>query len=239
MARRPIPAVANDFDNVVEYLKTRGIIPASPPAGMLENAKKIHRATYSLILWRFRLKKLPHHRRVFIEEIASDALQILPQVLVGYGKTTKLLTRGVLENTLRHLYFSDHPIEYLKMNREHKWYMSVDELLNYVLDIPTFHKNEHGFDVANRTKGLYSDLSAGVHGRRMQDLEMRVALRAITYEEEAVKAEVAFIERSAEVANYMLAMFHRDKMKVFQGEDRRIILQTMCPKARQVWNGIV
>src|SRR5271157_5643982 len=109
MARRAIPSVSSDFAAVLELLKDRGIVSAAAPETVVENAKKIHRSTYSLILWRFRMNGLPEHSRVFIEEIASDALQILPQVMMGFGKTANLLVRGIIENTLRHLYFSDHP----------------------------------------------------------------------------------------------------------------------------------
>jgi len=102
MAKRAIQSVADDFASVLDFLISNGVVPSPQPLGMVESAKRIHRATYSLILWKFRLKGLPEHGKVFVEEIASDALQILPQVLMGYGKTVKLLTRGIVENTLRH-----------------------------------------------------------------------------------------------------------------------------------------
>src|SRR6266446_6415175 len=100
MAKPPIPSLNADFANVLVFLKERGIVADSPPTQLIEHSKRIHRVTYSLILWRFRLRNLPFHSQVFIEEVASDALQILPQALMGYGKTAKLLTRGIIENTL-------------------------------------------------------------------------------------------------------------------------------------------
>src|SRR5271157_4323404 len=175
MAKKPIQSVAGDFALVLEFLKKRGIVPATPPNPLVESAKRIHRATYSLILWRFRLRRIPEHGQVFVEEIASDALQLLPQVLMGYGKTTKLLTRGIVENTLRHLYFSDHPIEFERMNREQKWYVSLEDLFDYAKIHPAFLRTESRFDAISRLASLHSDLSAGVHGRQVQDLEMRLA----------------------------------------------------------------
>src|SRR6516162_9617083 len=112
MTNRPIKAIVNDFSDVIVFFKECGILSDAPSQEILAIARAIHENTYSLILWRFRLRNLPEHARVFIEEIASDALQILPQVLMGYSKTAKLLIRGIAENTLRHLYFADHPIEF-------------------------------------------------------------------------------------------------------------------------------
>jgi hypothetical protein len=238
MSKRNIQSVDADFLDVTQFLGERGVIPANPSSALIESAKKIHRATHSLILWRFRLKGLPEHGQAFIEEIASDALQILPQVLMGYGKTAKLLTRGIIENTLRHLYFSDHPIEFARMNRDTKWYLTMEALFDYPKTHPLFLETESKFDALNRLSTLYSDLSAGIHGRRVQDLEMRIALKKIAYDESGMRRQVDLSERCAGSANFMLATFHRDRMNNFQTEDRRLILRTMPPRARQVWNQI-
>lgn len=238
MAKRPLPPVADDFNGVIAFFKSRGIVPAAPAAELLASAKRLHRATYSLILWRFRLKSLPEHGQVFIEEIASDALQILPQALMGYGKTTKLLTRGVIENTLRHLYFADHPVEFARMNREKKYFLAIDELLEYLPSHWDFLETEPKFDAINRLNSLYSELSAGVHGRKVQDLEMRVALNKISFTQPAFEDHVAMVERCAEASNFLLATFHKEQVRSFQREDRQILLGTMCPQARQVWTGL-
>jgi hypothetical protein len=175
---------------------------------------------------------------VFVEEIASDALQILPQVLMGYGKTAKLLTRGIVENTLRHVYFSDHPVEFARMNREAKWYVSMEELFDYARIHPTFLDTEKKFDAINRLSSLYSELSAGIHGRQVRDLEMRIALRKIAYSDQAAAKETLLIERCAATTNFLLAAFHRSTTAKFEQEDRRIILRTMPPRARQAWNDL-
>src|SRR5437867_1342966 len=112
MSVAAIPSVARDLEGVLEFLRHANLISASPTQELLVCVKRLHRATYSLILWRFRLRGIPPHGRPFIEEIASDALQILPHALAGYIKTTHLLIRGIIENTLRYLYFCDHPVEF-------------------------------------------------------------------------------------------------------------------------------
>jgi hypothetical protein len=237
MARRVLPAVAQDFAAVLSFLKTRGIVPPTPSAAMVEDAKKIHRATYSLILWRFRLQ-LPEHAKVFIEEIASDALQILPQALMGYSKTTKLVTRGIVENVLRHIYYADHPVEFERMNREQKWFMTMESLFEYAKIHPVFTATEPKFDAIARLRNLYSDLSAGVHGSKVRDLEMRIALNKIKYEPATVHAEMLLVERCAESVNFLLAAFNQEKMDRFPLDDQRIILRTMPPRARQVWRDL-
>jgi hypothetical protein len=236
MAKRAIPSVADDFASVLSFLKGRGTVPDPPSTALIEHAKRIHLVTYSLILWRFRLKGLPNHGKVFVEEIASDALQILPQVLMGYGKTAKLLTRGIVENVMRHVYFSDHPVEFERMNRESRWYIGVNDLFDYAKIHPILMRTEKAFDAINRLSTLHSELSAGIHGRQVRDLEMRVALNKIAHSDQAAKKEAQLIERCAASANFLLAVFHRKRIAHFGQEDRRIILRTMPPRARQAWN---
>ena len=88
--------VTNDLAEVIDYLGNFVAIPTPLTPHMAQTAKRVHAFTYSLILWRFRLSGLPASAKPFIEEIASDALQILPQVLMGYNKTVKLLARASL-----------------------------------------------------------------------------------------------------------------------------------------------
>ncbi len=238
MATRASQSVAEDFTAVRSFLEARGVLRSPPVGNMLENAKKIHAATYSLILWRFRLSRLPDHSKAFIEEIASDALQILPQVLMGFAKPSKLLTRGIIENTLRHIYYADHPVEFARMNREPKWFMTPESLFEYTKIHPIFLNTEARFDAISRLRNLYGELSSGIHGSKVRDLEMRVALNKIKYEAVSATRETRFVQRCAESANFLLAMFHRDKVVAFQPEDQKIILRTMPARARQVWQGL-
>ncbi len=239
MGRPAIPTVTKDFDNVLAFFIKKGITKASPGTELISAARRMHRATFSLVLWRFRLTGIPNHGRVFIEEIASDALQILPQALMGYNKTTKMLTRGVVENCIRHIYFADHPIEFWRMNREAKWYRTLEDLFEYALVHPTFIDIEKRFDAINKLKNLYNELSAGVHGRRVQDLEMRTALNKIAFSKGEFDKNLALAERCAEATNFALVMFHAERVRGFQREDKQILLSTIRRKGRQVIAGLI
>jgi hypothetical protein len=121
------------------------------------------------------------------------------------------------------------------MNREQKWYVSLEDLFDYAKIHPAFLRTESRFDAISRLASLHSDLSAGVHGRQVQDLEMRLALKKIAYSPAEAAKQTQLIERCAQSANFVLAVFHQERLAHFQSEDRRIILQTIPPRGRQVW----
>jgi len=238
MSKRAIPTVAADFQGVMTHLAERGIVPERFPADDAGIAKRMHRATYSLILWRFRLPKMPEHAKWFVEEIASDSLQVLPQAMIGFGKTTKLLIRGVVENVLRHVYFADHPIEFRRMNDRGKWYVGVDELLEYAGEHPLIAEAEKKFDAVHRLRTLYDELSAGVHGRRVTDLETRRAVAEVRYDRSTFELHTLAVEKCAEATNFVLAIFHKDHFHKFTAEDRHIITNTMTPGCRKICYGL-
>jgi hypothetical protein len=235
MAGRQRSVITEDFAQVLDYLKVKGVVAAAPSAELIQLARAVHQSTYVLILWRFRLIDLPVRSAVFIEEIASDSLQILPQLLMGYSKTTKLLVRGIVENTLRHIYFSDHPVEFARMNRESKWYITVDQLFDYIRNHQEFLKTEPKFNAIGQMSSLYSDLSAGVHGRRVQDLEMRTALEKIAYSHAVAQKEAELVKRCGEAVNFILSIYHREQLRKLEAVDRRPFLDGLTKTARQVW----
>ena len=221
-----------DFEQVSQYLQTQTVFALTPAAQYRELARAVHRLTHSLILWRFRLADLPTYGQVFVEELASDALQILPQVLLGYDKPFRLLTRGVIENVLRHIYFTDHPIEFLKMNTHPKWYLQVEELFTYAAEHPALSPLEKKFPALHKLRDLYTDLSAGVHGRRVQDFQMKIALEKLAFDAGAARKQEEILNKTVQSVNALLAAFHAAQFHRFGSADRSFILRTIPASGR-------
>src|SRR5258708_33929582 len=72
-------------------------------------------------------------------------------------------------------------------------------------------------------KSLYSDLSGGVHGRTVHDLEMRSALRKIYYEPAAAAKEVERLRTYTAAVHFRLAISHADKIRTLEPQSRRIV----------------
>ncbi len=231
-AEKPCKA---DFAEVMALFSERGIIPVTPPKELLDTAEEIHQCTYALILWRFRLGELPMHSSIFLDELSSDALQILPQVLMGYDKTAGLLIRGIIENALRHLYFSDHPVEFARLNRDKKWYVGMDTLLDYAKHHYDFVVTEQKYDAISKMNSLYSSMSEVVHGRTVHHLELREALSQIAYDQNLANRHAKNVVKSTQAVNFLLAIYHRRALRDFSNDDRSFLLRSMPPEARRIW----
>jgi hypothetical protein len=227
--------LSDDFSEVHDYLTSRGIFDPSDSEAKIKYARLIHKYTYSLNLWRFRLEDIPEHGKLFLDELASDAIQVLPQSLEGYNKTTGLLIRGIIENLLKHLYFSDHPVEFFRLNRDRRWYLTTDQLFEYARNHYHYIITEPKFDALSQLSSLYSELSEIVHARAVRNLETRTVLATIKSSDKSMKRHSLHIAKCAQAANFLLAIFHRNQMKEFAAAERRIILRAMPPQARAVW----
>lgn len=231
--------IKTDFSDVVTFLKNKNIMPTDPDVNVLSCAKKIHRLTYSFIWWRFRFSRgRPDYQKVFLYELASDALQILPQALMGYQKTTTLLIRGVIENVLRHIYFFDHPIEFQKANSNKEWHLPVKEHFSYLKTHPLYTQTEKEFDAIGRLSNLYRDLSVRVHGMKLTHMEMRPGLKKNKLQAPIFVEQLDFIRRCAESSNFLLAVFHKDAVLKLPQDDQQIIRLTFPAKARRILLGL-
>lgn len=220
------------------HLGAAPVLPRPLSPSMVALARQVHIATYPLVLWRYRLDP-PSHAQPFLNEIASDALQVLPQMLLGYTRATKIFLRGIIENALRYIYFIDHPIEFFMMNSRGKWYLGVDKLFDYMKGHPKFQLSEPKFDAINRLQALYDELSADIHGRKVENLEGRLALIRIGYNQEVANVELNLAQRCSAAVNFCLAIENRRELRAFTLEDKGYIFGTMPKAARLVWHEYV
>ena len=235
---RPVPAVSADFDEIRQHLKTVRILSEDDDSEKINLIRRVHTYTYSLFSWHARLDTLPEHASPFIEEIASDAIQILPHLLLGYSKALKLLVRGILENSLRFVYFIDHPIEFKLMNTRDKWFISTDKLLDYMRNHPEYVEAGARFDSIQKLNNLYDDLSATIHGRRVRDLQLNSALAELKYSADRAQKDAKHVQQCAELVNFIVVIKMRDNFQKFSVENKRIILRTLPKLARSIWSEI-
>jgi hypothetical protein len=222
-----------DYDSVMSYLRERGALPDPLTSSVSRQAARLHAATYSLALWRFRLRGMRALVRAYVDEIYSDAIQVLPLALLGYRKPVALLLRGVLENVLRHVYYADHPVEHEWAQAAPGSYETVAFYRDYMKRLISSRRTgtRGRFDATSETQALYDLLSAQVHGRRVVDLEMRRALRDVRFEAGWFRTFAETTRRCAQVANFVLLAYHGDRR--LDAQTRRVLLDTLSQSARR------
>lgn len=231
MARK-ILTVESDFLSVMNRLRSQGDLAVSFNAQWLGHYRSIHKLSFSLIWWKFRIQAKSVHRKVYVSEMASDALQILPMVSVGYFKAACLLCRGVIENCLRHIYFSDHPVEFQRLNMEKEWYVSVRQLFDYLAEHPQLSHLRDSYDAYADLKSTYSDLSTVVHGTKLQHMQLHAGLMQIKPSINQAKLIEQHLKKVSQAVNFLFVAYHTTVFRRRTLDDREIILSVLPSSAK-------
>ncbi len=175
---------------------------------------------------------------MYVVELASDALQVIPQALAGYQKSVSLLMRSLIESLMRHVYFSDHPVEYARAHRNTEWHVPIRDLIEYLFHLPRLEDLRKKFDAPVHVKDLYAGLSTRVHAARVDRMEMRSALASIAFDESVFAKQVESFAKCTEVANFVLSAFHTDRVRRFPPAHRQIIVNTIGTQGRRALSGV-
>jgi len=178
-------------------------------------------------LWEFKLQ-LPESAKMFLTEARSDALTSIPLVLLGFRKQAALAIRQVLEDVLRHVYFSKHEVEFGWLKRE-KYFMPWSELLDYLTRSLFYHQRKLEKRVGLTLKRLYSDLSKFVHVKSPDYAQPSSSLRQIKFNREFFEYYCAQTSESMNCCNATLLLFRWDDFLAFDLETRRTIKQSISP----------
>ncbi len=232
MSARYPNAIRIDFAEVLSYLQGRPLVPGSLPQDVLNSLRIIHRYTYSIMFWKVCLQRIPACGRPFINEMASDALQVLPHVCVGFSKTARLLVRGMVENLVRYIYFVDHPVEFDRLHGPQKWFPFFKDLSEYAQNHPHFDGDTLWRQALVDLSSIYSELSESVHGQRVTDLEMRSEISSVQLVAVTAETEATLVKRAATSINLVLAMFHSDQYLNLSAEEKRIVSRNFSKPMR-------
>ena len=216
-------SVRRDFIQIIEHY--RGEFP-----GRVQEQEKhisllrlVHRfGVVASILSNSLPKQRPQHRRVFLQELSSDAIHLLHSVLVGDIRAARFYLRSAIENFWRHMYFMDHPIEYGWSINENEYFISIDELRNFCRKK---YENDRSLIVSfQRIEGGYRKLSGFVHGSGAAKLQLEKQLSAIRVSSEPLKEVVHDLRTYGRDIVLLLLVLHANEMaKIYPGEERYVI----------------
>lgn len=122
-----------DFENFQNKLSEASEVVFKINTSNKSHLKKFHRVTYSLALIEFKLeeKYTENNKYFFLKEIISDLLCISSLSFLGFYSSSQILLRRVLENFYNHIYYFDHPIEYILVDLGRNEYVPMLQLKNY------------------------------------------------------------------------------------------------------------
>jgi len=222
----PIASCNEDFKEVKKYFEETQNIIIPFESGNINSIKKIHETAYGYLVLKSKLK-INNHANIFLSEIQSDYLQLIPLVINGYEKLTMIVLRDILENTLKFIYYFHHPIEFILLEEKNKNYIFFEELIRYVCEHPNIKSHSDKLQLINRVKTKYSELSKYVHSKDSNYMHLIKYLKQIKFDKQFTVKFLAELKEIHSTIITLLILFLNEKYSSLSIPDRRFILNSI------------
>jgi hypothetical protein len=142
-----------------------------------ETIRSVHKYAVCLGLLSKAVVTRPEHKRIFLQESASDAMHLVHILMMGDARGGSFYLRSLVENFWRHQYFSDHEVEYGWLHTRNKYHATMQSLREYCGWLDKFSGKLKISLQALDTQ--YADLSTEVHSSSAKTLVLRESLAQI------------------------------------------------------------
>jgi len=200
--------IDKDREELISYFKKINIYPSKTNKSIEKNFNLCHRYIYSLCFWPHYFKEEIIYRKIFLEQLRTDALQSLYLSLLGLKKPTKLLFRSIIEDLLNHIYFYDHKIEFEKLESEYNFYINTNELWEYVDKHPRLNIVIKESDSLNILKIKYKEYSKYIHSQSVNYMDLKRTYEEVNFDVEFFNECKNNIIKIIENVNYILYIFY-------------------------------
>lgn len=178
--------------------------------------KTIHEQLFPFMYFPVKRKNL--HKEQYLNSIISNVVNLMGSTVFGLRESSLLLCRLIIENFLKHVYYSDHPVEFSNMATER---MSIKDFKEYLVSHPKYDKKILVKREVDVIANLYSELSVIIHNSK-PTFHSHMLLNAIKRNSISVALEVEkYICRIAPRVLFLLIIFEKD---IFQRRTKREIL---------------
>lgn len=222
----PIDSCKDDFRELYKYFTETQNIHIPFDAENIDTVKKIHEKTYAYLILKSKLN-VRNHANIFLSEIQSDYLQLIPLLLKGYDKLVMILLRDILENILKFIYYFHHPIEFTLLEEKSKNYIFFEELIKYVCEHPNIKSHAVELNLLNRIKPKYSELSKYVHSKDVNYMHLIKYLKQIKFNKEFSRKFLNEFKEMHSITISLLILFLHEKYSVISIPNKRFILNSI------------
>lgn len=216
----------SDFQDVLSHIKRDSNLVFSFTDEEMDIFRRIHSRTYAILLTHKKLKK-SRHGCIFLDEILSDAIQILPLLLRGYNKVATYLLRDILENCLKYVYYYDHKIELLWIESGEKYILTIDEFVQYLERHPLISNHFTPLKLKDKIKTLYSNLSKVIHSSSSKHMQLIKYLEEVKYDQLCCQEYFSSFEQVTDIVVTVIILFNCERFNRLPIDERRLVLNSI------------
>jgi hypothetical protein len=224
--------VDQDFQSTLIQLKDRfNYRPNQQQKGLL---RKLHYNIYTLCDLNHELSKYKDSRTIFLDELNSELVQILVLLPLGFHKPVSLLKRACIEDTLKHIYYVDHSVEFSLLNESERNKVELTYLFSYLYKHPKFKKIRGFNDIYNPITFIYDKECKVIHGASEKYLQLNKTISKFKIDSNDMKDSIEDTVKLVDNISALLIIFHTDKFYKIKVEKRNAILKAISNNNKKI-----
>ena len=204
--------VKEDFRQIWIHYAVDGTCRMAEPMKAKALLKTVHEfAVVASIVNKAIPRRRAEHKRIFLTELASDAIHLMHTLLMGDVRGGRFYFRSVVENCWRHVYYKDHAVEYRWLNSGSERYISIETLRSYFA-----HTDEIDSRLrksVDRIATGYQKLSKFVHSSTAMSLQLQRRLTRIRLETSSLEDVVGDLRLFGRDLVLLLLVLHASELE--------------------------
>jgi|CXWL01.1.fsa_nt_gi hypothetical protein len=221
-----------DLSDVKTQIKNQFNI--SLPKNRSDDFSLIHKRIFCLSDLVYQLKEIDSTQMIFLDELRSDLVYLLTFTALDFKKPLALSMRSCIEDTIRHIYYKDHPIELQLLNETGETKISVKETFDYLNKHPLFNKLK-GFDLIYcDLHNQYGSTSKLIHGSSLVEFQLSKTISELGMSDTEFKKLQKDISKLIDNLITSLIIFHKEIFKQIHYECRSLILSCIAPTHKKI-----
>ena len=201
--------------------------------------KTAHNIAFTLIVLLNKISAVPEYAIPYLRQLKSDTIQLLPSIVLGGKRTLHLFERASIEDLFRYIYFFDHKIEHMLLQKYPKRFQSFSSLVDWAKDHPSLSlDSQTTTQCFDEITSQYAELSRTVHGTTVADQQLLESLRDLGRPIAEVAQENRRMKSLYKNIFFLLLLFHVAEFRKLQLDERTLICRCLNRPQIEVLSGL-
>lgn len=231
--------IREDFEKTIEYYKEYKINENIFDDNNIHILKIAHKFAVALRMFILKINDAPEHALNYVSQISSDSIQMYFNMIFGNMRAVKLHQRSLIENLLRYIYYFDHYIEHLILQKEPSKYMLITDLFEYIKHHPMLSENKELCSSIDKLRSKYSEISKVVHVSTISDMEIIDNMILLNNPLKDIDSEINNIMIIIRNVLFILCYFHNNVFSSLSMDERPIISSYFTSKQTRILSGLI
>ncbi|MCR5888900.1 hypothetical protein LRS06_14215 [Hymenobacter sp. J193] len=206
--------IKSDLENTINFFKQQEKQPQTPQNPHLEEiVKNIHKTAYCIKLFSIKLdSNIALNKKIFVKGMLSDYITIMHLLINNFEISSELTLRRIIELFYNHIYYYDHPIEYIQLEQGKNEYTPIIELKKYVEKHPLIpNSKDDNIKIMNdNIFNHYHNISRTVHAKGSEHMALFDNIQQLKNSFAYISQFLIDINSISQAIIYILFKIHKD-----------------------------